>query len=311
MTEYSTIILTSLATLVIAVAAGIAVEFIKRIRPKIVHSIREAIPIEIDEKMIGANVVYINNPSSKTVKDIVVKIKSLSNEIRNGGIKSTTGLDYDEHENGDTLKIEIPFLKYQDSISITTITEGKYRIPSKPDVTIRSPDSFKLITESEQKDKASIFRVPSAALVAAFVVGATLAFTNSSIFSARSDQGAVMVTAASVVGLPDLAEKFISNDGIFYYNQGPYIYSLAKSEKNATKVEKYRQFLIRTITISNRIASGSKAALCFFARKISLLQGNKADSEVWFEKARETNENELEALQQYYKDENLLTNQSS
>ncbi len=301
MEDYGTIILTSVATLVITVVGALVIEFIKRIKPKIVYSVRESIPIEIEENKIGANVVYLHNPSSRTVKDIVVKVKSSGNELRNGGVKCTAGLDYETAENGDTLQIEIPFLKSQDNISITTIVEGKFFIPKIPDVSVRSPDAFKLISDTENKATKSLFRIPTAAIVAAFAVGVTLSVSNSPFSqSAHSDQGTVMSIAASLVGLPDLAEKYVSNSGIYYYNQGPYVYSLVKFESNVAAMEKYKNFLIKTISLSNGMASSSEAGLSFFIGKIEIKLGNNAEAELWFEKSKKSNESEYAFLDKIF-----------
>ena len=186
----------ALITLLVTVLAGLAVEFIKRIKPKIKYSIKESIPIILDEKKVGANVIEISNPSSKSVKDIVLKIKAIGVDIRNGGVKTTTGLDYDVIENEDSLEIKIPFLKFKDYLSITTILEDRYRIPSKPDVTVRSPDNFTLTEESGGYDKKFSFIKDFAfapAIVASTVVAATLFLDISNV---RTEQGTNLALAA-------------------------------------------------------------------------------------------------------------------
>ena len=151
MGNLSTILTTSVATLLITVLAGLIIEYIMRRKPKLLFMIKNSIPLKLDDKYIGANVVNIENPSSKTVKDIVIKLKTTTGEIRNGGVQTTKGLDYEIEEKGDSLELSIPFLKLKDSISITTILEGKYGIPEKPEMTVRSPDAFALVNSEKKK----------------------------------------------------------------------------------------------------------------------------------------------------------------
>ena len=157
MENVGTIAITAVVTLVVTIVAGIALEFFKKIKPKLKYSVKESIPIDLDDKKIGANVVELSNPSSKAVKDIVLKIRARGVDIRNGGVKTTTGLDYEVAELDGVLEIKIPFLKYKDSLSITTILEDRFSIPNKPEITIRSPDNFKTIEESGSSDSRNGF----------------------------------------------------------------------------------------------------------------------------------------------------------
>jgi len=281
MGNLSTILTTSVATLLITVLAGLIIEYIMRRKPKLLFMIKSSIPLKLDDKYIGANVVNIENPSSKTVKDIVIKLKTTTGEIRNGGVQTTKGLDYEIEEKGDSLELSIPFLKLKDSISITTILEGKYGIPEKPEMTVRSPDAFALVN-SEKKRKSllgNIWLYPG--VTAAVAVTISMSFVPY-IYTARSNQSANLALSAALIGLPNIAENYISNSGISYYNQGPYIYSLAKTSDNINMLEKYKQFLIRVLDIAPRISSSSKSAICFFIGKISQLQNNNDESEKWF-----------------------------
>lgn len=267
--DIQTIVITTITTLVVTIIAGIAVEYFKKIKPKLEYSIKEAIPIELDGKIIGANVVQIENPSSNPVKEIVLKIKSEGVSIKNGGVKSTTGLDYSVIEDGDTLQITIPFLKYKDYLSITSIVEGRYSIPKNPNVTVRSPDSYTLINTKDAKDGSRGFLSSisqSRVLVPATIAAATVSFSlgfggGASHFGVRSDQGTNLAIAAAVAGLPQLAHDYKSNSGIYYYNQGPYIYSIAKASKSKEEVAKLKLFLVETTKISEKMSEESRASI--------------------------------------------------
>jgi uncharacterized membrane protein len=68
-----TILITSAATLLVTVMGGLVIEYMKRIKPKLLYKITDAVPIEINEKTICANVITLNNPSSKTIKEVSIK----------------------------------------------------------------------------------------------------------------------------------------------------------------------------------------------------------------------------------------------
>lgn len=299
MENMNVIIITALITLVVTVIGGIAVEYFKNIQAKIKYSVRESIPIELNGKKIGANIIDISNPSSKTVKDITLKIQAIGVEIRNGGINTTVGLDYNLIENDDAIEVKIPFLKSKDILSITTILENEHSIPNKPNVTIRSPDNFKTILENDYQDKSSIISFLPA-LIAAATVGASLSIFNNYI---SRDQSATLVLSASLVDLPNLAEKYTSSTGIHYYNQGPYIYVLAKNSKDPLERKKYIAFLINTIDSADGINSHSKAALAFFIAKIYKLQEDHNNSRLWYIKSKDANSDEYENLLNYYQNE--------
>ena len=307
MENIGTIIVTLIITLVGAVLAGLAVEFFKKIKPKLKYSVKESIPIKLDEKQIGANVIEISNPSSKSVKDIVLKIRASGVDVINSGIKTTKGLDYEIDESEGSLQVKLPFLKSKDYLSITTILEGKYSIPSKPDVTIRSPDNFKLIEETEDSDRKKDFIIGFAippAIVAAIVVGFTLTVgVNPFSIKVRTEQGANLALSAALVGLPSLAEQYVSNDKIHYYNQGPYVYSLAKGSNDIEKVKLYGDFLVKTIEVTGHMASRSKSALHFFIAKIRILQGEKKEADSWFAMSKEENEDEYLVLKDFFQNE--------
>ena len=146
------IIITALATLVVSVVSGLVIEYFKRIKPKLIYSTTEAVPITINDKTIGANVISLSNPSSKTIKDITIKIKTSADKIQEGGIKATGGLDYEVSSAGSLLTILVRFMKSKDELSVTTISEGRMYIPPKPDLSIRSPEAFKLINADSIKE---------------------------------------------------------------------------------------------------------------------------------------------------------------
>jgi len=301
MENFGTIAITAVVTLLVTIVAGLVVEYLKRAKPKLKYSIKESIPITLEGNNVGANFIEISNPSTKTVKDIVLKVKAADVEIKNGGVNTVKGLEYSINEGKSELEIVIPFLKFKDYLSITTILEGKYSIPRKPDITVRSPDNFKLIEEGNSDDKKvnrlkEQFIIPALAMMLG-----VFAIFSLGIGSARNDQSANLSIAAALTGLPELSEKYISSDGIHYYNQGPYIYSLAVSTNDQSLINKYGDFLMQTVNVASNINSSSESAIYFFIGKIRLLQDKNKEAESWLEKSKDTDEDEFNFLDSHFK----------
>lgn len=296
MTSFLTIGITSIATLFVTIVAGIAVERFKNRKAKIKYSVSESVPIDLGDRKIGANIIQIENISSKTINKVTIKIKASVSEIKNGGVASTEGMDYEIEERNGELLIVMPFLKSGDYFKFTAIIEDKCYIPTKPDVSIRTPDICELVHEGKSKGTNAALKIQG--VIAAIAVGAAL-FVVEKALNLR-DQSANLILAASIVGLPDVAEKYISSTGIHYYNQAPYIYALAKKSNENKKIALYRDFLIKLLEVSDRIADDSKAAIEFFIAKIELILGNEEQGKAWLKKSKSTSEKEYNRLSQEF-----------
>lgn len=300
MDSFLSIGITALATLLVTIIGGITLDRIKRIKPKIKYSIKGFVPIPVNDLKIGASVIKISNPSSTTVKELVIKIKSsLVDNIRNGGVSATPGLDYELEEHKNDIEIKVPFLKYNDYLSITAISEDRHMNPREPEISIRSPDTFKLLEEVDNptKNSSSIDYLIGPAIVAGGVVLIALMLFNAN--NPRNDQGATLAIAASIVGASDLATLYVSNEEVNYYNQAPIAYSLAKVAKDKNEIKRYGDFLEVTMKIKPRMNSASESALCFFTGKIRELEGKKNDANKWFERSQKLNKKEYAELNSF------------
>jgi hypothetical protein len=219
MNNVSAIVITLAATLLIPVMGGLAIEYIKRIKPKLLYNITDAVPIKLDDKTIGANVIMLSNPSSKTIKEISVTIKTTATLLQNGGIKCTEGLEYNVLAIGDLLSIVIPFLKPNDEVSITAITEGATNIPKKPDVSIRSPEVFKLVNEDNIKEAKPYMSLLAPAIIAGVAAGIALSsgLLAPLAWSPLSEQSTTLTIAATAAGLPTLAAQYAFHKDVYYY----------------------------------------------------------------------------------------------
>jgi len=302
-----TIIFTCAGTLLVTIIGGLIVNKIKNIRPKLIFSIKEAIPISIENMSIGAYLINVTNPSSITIKDITVSISAGSSEIKNGGIKCTEGIEYTDNQVEGSYVLSIPFLKSKEEISITAIAENRYHIPNKPNVTIRSPQSFKLI-EKNQINKFSIeklYFVP--AIIAAISVGSIL-YVILDFPSGLSEQSHTLTFSAERAGLYELVEEYATNNDQNYFPQGPLAYSKAKLSRNDEEIYKYEKFIEYILESSSGMAFKSKCSLLFYLGKIELLLNKKDEAIPHFSQARKSSKSFYNLLIKYNPDVGELLN---
>jgi hypothetical protein len=276
---------------------GLVIEYMKRIKPKLLYKITDAVPIKFDEKIIGANVITLNNPSSKTIKEVSVKIKTTATLVQNGGIKCTEGLEYSVLTTGDLLSILIPFLKPKDEVSITAITEGATYIPTKPDVSIRSPEVFKLVNQDNIKEAKPYKSLLAPAIIASVAAGLALSTGFLADSSIIEEQSINLTIAATAAGLPNLAAQYAFHKDVYYYPSAALAYALAKESPRLEEQNKYRMFLLKVIELGPYMMSSStKCALHFYLGKIELLLNHEEAAQSYFAQAKKDNEKHYSKL---------------
>ena len=301
-----TILITAAATLLVSVIGGLVIEYMKRIKPKLLYKITDAVPIEINEKTICANVITLNNPSSKTIKEVSIKIKTTAKLVQNGGIKCTEGMEYSVLTTGALLSILIPFLKPKDEVSITAITEGATDIPKYPDVSIRSPEVFKLVNQDNIKEAKPYKALLALAVIASVTTGLALSIDHLTDFP-FSEQSVTLTVAATTAGLPHLAAQYAFHKDVYYYSSAALAYALAKESQTLEEQNKYRMFLLKVIESADYMSSLSKCALHFYLGKIEQLLNHKEAAQSYFAQAKKDNEKHYSKL---FKLDQIETGQS-
>jgi len=264
------IVFTAIATLIVTVIAGLVLDYWKNSKPKVAYKVRDALPIDIDDKKIGAYLISVVNTSKKTIKDLSIFIEAGTVSLKNGGVSCPQGFVYDLKVDENKIKIDVPFFKENEEASFTVIAESPYYIPKQPNVAIRSPQQFKLI-ESSASDKIkrplSFWLMPMVtSLTATAVAISVLSFD----FIPRSQKDVLMFSASSAE-LPELVKIYAVSDDVKYYNQGDLAFSMAKQCKDNVSIMKYITFLKTTIALAPRMASGSKSNNLYNLAKIYLL----------------------------------------
>ncbi len=258
-----TIIITAAATLLVTILAGLVLDYFRGRKPKIAYSIKNAVPIEMDGKHVGAYVVSIANISRSVVKDVACHIQAQPARLRDGGITTSQGLQYDVKDDPKGLHLSIPYLNGGDELEITIIAESRDEVPEEPDVAVRSPQEFTLV---EQQAKSQSFRVGfvSATIVATIVVVIVTNLQFSDLYTAQKD---VLIFSASVAELPTSHE-------VYYFNQGDLAVVYASTTQEASERDKYRKFLRLVLEQAPYMVSSSRANLYYSLGKIDLLMGD-------------------------------------
>lgn len=274
-----TIVITALATFLVTVLAGVVLDYIRHARPKISYSVKDAVPIELDGKCIGAYQVSLSNDSKRVVKDVSCHVKAGHARLRDGGISAPQGLQYSATEVDSGMEISIRYLRPGDELQATVIGEGSGFLQRTPDVAIRSPQDINVVTAESRRGILPSFQRGffTAAVVAAFVAGGIGAIISPGI--AFIEPKDVFTFSASVAGLPRLAGLYSTSSDLNYYNQGDLAYVLASQSNDPAEIEKYRRMIAVALEIAApKMMKQSRASLYYSLGKIDLLLSDKNDA---------------------------------
>lgn len=269
--------LTALSTLLVTVLAGVLLDYIKHSRPRVTYSVKDAVVIDLDEKRVGAYVVWLSNPSKRVVKDLTCHISAPPATLRNGGVSATQGLQYSFTDSDDGIQLSMPYLKRGDELQLTIIAEARVYVPATPMVALRSPHDVSIALNLIGKKPPSFqLGFMTAAIVSALVVAILTGSLRTEIVPFQTTQRDVLTFAASAAGLPHLAEVFATSTGLEYYNQGDLAYALAASATDQDQIKKYRRFLLLVVESAPRMMNQSWANLYYSLGKIDLLLGDNS-----------------------------------
>jgi hypothetical protein len=244
----------------------------------VAYSAKDAVPIDIGGRNVGAYLIALVNTSKHVVKDLACHVEAAPAKLRNGGISAPQGLQYTIDDDGDNgFHISIPYLKADDKILMTVIAEALLYIPKTPNVAIRSPFELDVVT-IDPDSKQTGFR---GGFIAAALISTLVGALAAQLFWTRgngiyADPQDVLTFAASVAGLPHLADLYATaSSNIHYYNQGDLACAWAASSSDRGEIQKYRKLLSITLDAAPRMLSESRANLFYSLGKIDILLGDK------------------------------------
>jgi hypothetical protein len=283
-----TFIYTAVASLVVAILAGVGLDYIRNARSRVIYSVKDAVPISLEDKSVGAYVFALKNTSKRTVKDVECHLQSYlgSLKLRNGGIAAPQGMKYRVEENDNNFSISIPFLNSGEGLTATIIAEGSY-VPAKLDAAVRSAHELKVVQtdliENDRRQRLSNGLLSSSFVAVIASVSATALMVYSNVLNTPAD---ILTFAATASNLPQLAERYATGpDSLHYYSQGDLACALAASAAQPAEIEKYRKFLSLALQLSSGMQMKSQANLYYCRGKLDVLLKDNESAKQDFKQA--------------------------
>ena len=132
-------------------------DYYKNLAPKILCNIRNGKSKEMNNKNINAYIVTVKSPSNKTIHELTLNIQSSQTVLKSKDATITKGLKFDSSIKDNILEVHIPFLSKGDEFSVTVYVENQNAVHNKPVLVIRSPEKFKEIDSTKQKESRSLW----------------------------------------------------------------------------------------------------------------------------------------------------------
>lgn len=153
------VIKTAIITIVISIISGLLLEHFKNLAPRILCSIGNGVPVEINGKKVYAYIITVSNLSKKIIHELTLNIHSSQSNLKAADAKITKGLKFYSSIKDDILDIDIPFLSKGDKFSVTVYVENQYGLCNKPIIVMRSPENFKKVDSVEKKGILSLCNI--------------------------------------------------------------------------------------------------------------------------------------------------------
>lgn len=287
---------------IVGKVADLTIEFIKRISPRIEYSTVEGIPIESeDKKYLCAYDLKISNASSKKVEDITFHLRA-GDSLKLKGIEKPTGLECNSVEKEGTIVLSIPYLKRGDNVKIRAIAESKYVSPGSLRVAFSSPNDI-IATQTQNTESRSLSGLTIPFMIAGCFAGLVVLVGSwvlapqheAMIPKFEPDRRDIVISVASTVGLPRIAELWLSAPDPKYYNVGDIAYSFAVASNKPDEIDKYRKLISLTLGADSSIAPESQADMFYSLGKLDLLLSDDKSAVSDFQNAVKKSRTTVEA----------------
>lgn len=292
-----TIVITACSTFLVTMGSQLLLDRIRRTKPKLLLDTKKAVPIPIGDKMVGAYVTTVSNPSRHTIKEVSINMRAGHASIRSGGIKTSQGMAYQESQKEDGFEVTVPFMKPDEHIAITAIAESSVFIPDSAEVSVRSPESFALLSDSNPGGRPPKRFLLTSSMMGALVasVAVATAVLEPSMMSVR--QANVLAVAAEAAQLGDLTRQYALAKDLYYYPQAALAFALAREATSSTVRARCRDFLIRVpACVGNNMRAESRCAFSYYLAQSFLLDGMTNEAAGAIDAAHDASEDHLEWL---------------
>lgn len=273
--------------IILAEATRHIVEYVKRITPRVEYSSLSGIPVNAGDKNLCAFRIKITNPSKKKVENVTFHVRASQGALKMEVISKPDGLEYSLVDKDDGIDLTFPYLKHDDEVRLKAQVESKYYASDSLGISVSSPNDIeaKKVPYEQVKEISlfsSLFRMPFvffSGFVFASIVFSVWAWrvssqpeqteTKPSVY--EMDRRDIVISAASVVGLPHIAELYFTAPDPKYFNEGDIAYSLAAASNKPDEIEKYHRLLSLTLGSAKGMAPESEANLYYSLGRLDLL----------------------------------------
>jgi hypothetical protein len=278
-------------------AVRYAVEYVKRITPRIEYRVWSGIPVKTDDKQLCAYRLKISNPSRKRVENVTFHVRSSNTNLKLEMLSKPDGFEFNLADKDGGVDFSFPYLKQGGEVVVRAQAESKYWVPESLGISVSSPNDIedKRITDADVATKSKL-RIPIAFIYGSafgvFIVGivASIMVNHANrqgwmTPTYEMDRRDVVISAASVVGLPHIEELYLTAYDPKYFNEGDIAYSLAVASNNPDEIGKYRRLLSLTLGTAPEMASESQANLFYSLGKLDLLLSDEKSALADFQNA--------------------------
>lgn len=146
------IVKTAIITITLSFISGVLLDHYRNIAPRILCKMGKGKVVRMNNKKMKMYNLTIKNSSKQTIHNLNVNLHAHYTEMQIRDTEITRGLKFNTSNENGGYDISIPFLSKNDEFSIRVFTECVQGASNKPVVTLRSPEKFKRVDSSSNKN---------------------------------------------------------------------------------------------------------------------------------------------------------------
>lgn len=274
------IVLSAIATLIVAIIAPIVVEYFKTPELKLEYYVQDTIPFKTQTQETASYQVMIENAGTKSLEDIVCQILFPNAQINQSAFFSNTLLHHNETISGGSLTVSISDMNPQETATIYALATSTQQLPNQPDIQIRAKGVSGVQGSIDNEGESIPWYLTLATTITLFATGigsARVLFKRESKMksekSFEQDQNESLGYLCGIHGLDSEMERYYNTSTKTYYRKEAD--RLAnKAIKNPADSAKIQRVLIDLLKYPENIASASMAIIHFNIAKIAKFNGN-------------------------------------
>ena len=137
-TNWGTILLSGLVTLVVSVAGGMLIFFLQSRQPSLVYSSSETIPFQGESKVIAVYQVSLSNDGKLPVEDIAAYVAVPGANIDQKRVSADPSLSVKDTLESGALRLSIPSLNPSETVQVSVLASAQGSLPPRAEVSLRA-----------------------------------------------------------------------------------------------------------------------------------------------------------------------------